>query len=520
MRSMVMRVPDIVAMAMAMAVASGCAHPAPNRVVVGSELVERQRSSVPACFSGPLMDCVGDPSLRTPAEVLGSPWLEPYEPDLAHRVCRGDRMARKRWLEGARRLTGEDDPRARSYRAFLGRCSDPGFCGWAVDTAGDEAEAMTVRVMLTDHASQWCDDAGLGGRVETTAVALGRSRPVDRRSTQEIQCAGLERLDDPWDDLLATSRAGCLDLGGWIERHRDRPEEIAAALETCVEGSEIRYQEAPCLRELAALDRDRAVALVRAPGRRGWGISSPVTAYARTLQRFPEPGELEAELRDLGLISSGDPTTDRPGSGAILPTEVLERSRRLIRFNPSCSDRYCEHAPMLYRLIDLVSPALDDVVLAERWPALEEIDLGTGPSKVATSIGGIPVTLKLAESAAGSFDAEAYESLRTAIEEARRSPHLLTAYARGRSYRLHIRQLGGWYDLEAMIAGLNAILADRGSDLRYATLDPHCAPCAVVVAGPRDGLAEASFRGLIEVVEPFRSLWTYEGFDPRTLSSP
>jgi hypothetical protein len=199
----------------------------------------------------------------------------------------------------------------------------------------------------------------------------------------------------------------------------------------------------------------------------------------------------------------------------VLPEEVLEQRGRLADFNPGCAVRYCEHAPLMYQLIDLASPVLDDVVLEERWPALETLDLGSGPRKVSTSIGGIPVTLRVAEQEDGRFDRDEHDRLRTVIVSARAQPHALTAYSKGRAYRLHIRNLGEWYDLETLLAGLNTILADRGSDLRYVTLDPHCVPCAKVVAGPRDGLIDAAFAGLIEVADPFKELWTQRGFEPQ-----
>jgi hypothetical protein len=197
----------------------------------------------------------------------------------------------------------------------------------------------------------------------------------------------------------------------------------------------------------------------------------------------------------------------------VLPEEVLEQRGRLVTFNPSCAVRYCEHAPLMYQLIDLTSPVLDDVVLEEQWPALEGVELGSGPRQVSTSIGGIPVTLRVAENEDGGFDRDEHDRLRSAIEGAREQPHLLAAYSKGRAFTLNIRYLGEWYDLETLLAGLNTILADRGSDLRYVTLDPHCVPCAKVVVGPGNGLIEAAFAGLIEVVDPFKELWTQRSFD-------
>jgi len=130
-----------------------------------------------------------------------------------------------------------------------------------------------------------------------------------------------------------------------------------------------------------------------------------------------------------------------------------------------------------------------------------------------STIDGISFPLHVAESEDGSFDREVHDQLVTAIKTAREQPHVLTAHSRGRSYRLHIRNLGEWYDLETLLAGLNTLLADLGSDLRYATLDPHCVPCAQVVAGPGNGLVDAAFAGLIEAADPFKLLWTHRGFE-------
>ena len=495
----------------------GCAHTGPDPFIYGPDDLERERAKPPACFTAPLEGCVGDPTQRDPVERLALPWNEVFEPDLAARICRGDAEARRRWLEGARQLA-EDDPREGVYLEFLDRCSKPGYCGWAIETAGSELEPLPARRPLFESARRWCVEVLEPDTLDQVGTSLGRSladEPSWVTSSQQIQCAEISRYEDPWQDMAGLHATGCLDLGEWIERHRDAVDATAAALERCVMDSEIRYQEANCLRELAGLDRARAVALVRSDDRRGWGISSTITRYARILLRFPEDGQLEAELTRLGLLPAGPAPPAVPGQAPALPAEVLEQYGRLADFNPGCAARYCEHAPLMYQLIDLASPELDDVMLEELWPALETLDLGSGPRAVSTSIGGIPVTMRVAELEDGSFDRDEHNRLRAAIEDAREQPHVLTAYSKGHAYQLSIRNLGEWYDLETLLAGLNTILADRGSDLRYATLDPHCIPCAKVVAGPGNGLTEAAFEGLIEVADPFKELWTQPSFEPQ-----
>ena len=507
----------IAIVAAVVAFAVGCAHRGPDPFIYGSDDLGRERSTPPECFTAPLEDCLTDPTEREPVERLASPWNEDFEPDLAHRICRGDLQARQRWLEGARRL-GPSDPRGRVYLELLGRCSAPGFCSWALDVAATDGEAEPVRAILFEGAWRWCGE--VADREALVQVGSGLGLSVADRAPW-VTDSGQARRDevkrdkDPWQDMAGLQAAGGLDLGGWVEDHLGAADATAAALERCVRGSEIHYQEANCLRELAGLDRSRAVALVRADDRRGWGISSTITRYARILNRFPGDGDLEAELARLELIPDAPPPPVVPGNAPVLAQEILEHWGRSAFFNPGCSARYCEHAPLMYELIDLVSPALDDVSLEERWPALEAVDLGSGPRRISTTIGAIPVTLHVAEGENGGFDRDDHDRLRDAISSAREQPHTLVAYSAGRAYRMRLRNLGDWYDLEVLLAGLNTLLADRGSELRYVTLDPHCVPCAMVVAGPGGGLIEAAFDGLIEVTDPFKELWAQPGFDPR-----
>jgi hypothetical protein len=508
-RNVVNLSPLVIAVAVAFTV--GCSHTTPDPFIYGPENLGRERATPPDCFSAPLASCIGDPTQRRPA----SPWKAEFEPDLAHRICRGDDQARQRWLDGARQIA-DGDPLEKIYLGLLGKCSTPDFCAWAIENAGNDHEPLPARHALFESARRWCVDVLEPNTLSDVGATLGRSiadEPPWTTSTRQTQCADIARHEDPWQDLAGLQATGCVDLGKWIESHRDDIDGTAAALKRCAEGSEIRYQEANCLRELAGLDRQRAVALVRADDRRGWGISSKITRYARILLRFPEEGQLEAELAGLGLLPAEPSPQVVAGNTPVLPEEVLEHRGRLANFSPACNPRYCEHAPLMYQLIGLVSPELDDVVLRERWPALETLDFGSGPRSVSTAIDGIPFRLQVAEKEDGSLDRDQHDRLTAEIENARKQPHVLTAYSGGRAYRLRIRNLRNWYDLETLIAGLNTLLAENGSNLRFTTLDPHCVPCAKVVAGPGEGLIDAAFGGLIEVTDPFKLLWTQRSFD-------
>jgi len=487
----------------------GCAHRGADPFISGSERLASEGSAPPDCFTAPLDRCVSDPAKRDPVDQLASPWWEEFQPDLQARICRGDRNARQRWIEGASRLE-TDDPRESVYLEFLGKCSAAEHCGWAMETAASEDQTETVRRLLLENTRRWCAEMVEPEALERVGLELGvdlAGKAPWITNTQQQRCAEQARFDEPWRDMLELQKAGCLDLGEWIERHRADVDSTAAALENCIDGREIRYQEANCLRELAGLDRDRAVALVRADDRRGWGLSSTITRYARVLNRFPKAGDLEGELDRLGLLPADPPPPVVAGKAPVLASEILEHRDRSVFFNPKCSVRYCEHTPLTYQLINLVSPELDDVILDERWPALEEVDVGSGQKKVSTTIGAIPVTLHVAEGTDGGYDREDYDRLRNAISNARDRDHMLVAYTDGRAYPIQLRNLGEWIDLETLLDGLNTLLADRGSDLRYITLDAHCMPCAVVVAGSGKGLISAALDGLIEVTDPFNDLW-------------
>ncbi len=505
----------------AVVAAVSCSHTSPDPFVYAPTQTPKRAGGPGSCFSGPIEDCV-DGSPSTNAELFTSRWRYPFQPDLYARVCRGDEDARSRFLTGVRQVDGDDgsDGTSRVYLGLIDGCGTRGFCDWALDIAAEEAETPATRNLFLETARRHCESVIGEDRLEQVAAELGRSladEPKWTYNTQDEQCADLPKARQPWDDLATRYAAGCLDLVDWIDDHRDDPDGTAAALERCVEKHEIRYREADCLRELAGVDRAQTVAFLYNDDRRGWGMSSAINRYAKTLLRFPEDGQLEAELTTLGLLTAAPP----PASGkpaAVLASEVLEAGGRLLRFNPSCPMRYCEHGPLAYQLVELVSPALDDLVIEERWPALEEVPMGSGHRTVSTSVNGIPVTYSVDEDATGGIDQEQIDRLHDAAQRALEKPHELIFYVKGAAFRIELTNVGGWYDLEALIGGLNTILADRKSDLRYVPLAPHCVPCTQILAGPNDGLIDAAFAGLIEVVDPFNELWTQPGFRTPTLA--
>ncbi len=501
----------------------GCAHRGPDPFLFGPPSLVAVKGDSPPCFIGPLAECIVDGLERGDVERLSSRWLYAFHPDLNERVCRGDVDAKERLVDAVRQLADDESLKdaTQAVLDLFSGCSSQGFCEWALVIAGDLNESPATRRLFLEAVRRGCGELVTADRLDRAGSDLDLTPSAEHpwvTNSMQLRCADFEFLDDPWADLEATFLAGCLDLGEWLERHAADREGTAVALERCVEQHEIRYREADCLRELAGLDRRRAVDGLRREGRRGFGMASTINRYAQVLERFPNDGQLEGRLTGLGMIPADSNPTVISGHSPVLASEILESHGRLVRFSPACAVRYCEHAPLMYRLAATAGEQLDDVTIMERWPALERVDLGSGPRAVSTTVGAIPVTFHVFESDEhDTFDPQHFEKLRSAFEQALAEPHELSVYTEGKVYRLTVRNLGEWYDLETLLGGLNTFLADRGSDIRLITLTPYCIPCAQVVAGPREGMIEAAFEGLITVVDPFHELWTLPNFDATRL---
>lgn len=477
-------------------------------------------ASPPAYFNANLPTCIDAGLKQTDAQLFSSPWRFPCYPDLQHRICRGDPGSQERFLQGLREIwKRKDSQKLRwTYERVIPDCSSKSFCAWSRQIAMNIREDVETRIFFFNMLRKNCDP---DITVEMFALPDAPSEKENERyqrsySTTELSCKDIERHIDPWTDLEYLNEAGCLNMVDWLKQHRDDPEGTRSALKRCILEQTIRYEEANCLQALTVIDRQQAVSLVSQDPRRSYGIVSRLDSIARMLLRFPEPGQLESELGRLGLIPEVPVPVEQGKLPPVLPEEILEAYGRLLRFNPECSLRYCEHAPLLYQLADLAAPELDNVIFEERWPALEQVYFGSGPSKVTTTMRAIPMTFNVREKD-GSFDKEHFEELKNGVEEALSRSHLINVYVDGNVYRLHIRNLGEWYDLESLIGGLNHLLTTHGSSKRFVTLQRYCRPCADVLAGPKDGLIRASFGGLIEIIDPFKNIWTEPGFNPRLL---
>ena len=80
-------------------------------------------------------------------------------------------------------------------------------------------------------------------------------------------------------------------------------------------------------------------------------------------------------------------------------------------------------------------------------------------------------------------------------------PYRLSVYLGGKRYRIDAENHGDWYDLDAVLTLMNAVLADRRSDTRLFTLDTGD-QTAIVVAATTDAFRGALAAGLLEAGDP------------------
>jgi hypothetical protein len=228
-----------------------------------------------------------------------------------------------------------------------------------------------------------------------------------------------------------------------------QPRELVIDAATqCVKSGKL-YERLSCLGLLA--DRERSKAVELAPGLADDPDPdhAPLARAARTLVAFPAPGALERELVRLGF--SPRPTTGRaPELGPLTVEDGLLASGRMTNFDVETGQWPNEHDELMFDLARIAEPGLAGVVF-EEVPPLE--------------------------------DKGAYE---------------LRAYFDGMRYAVPAENLGDWYDLDATLGLLNAVLIARKSELRFTVL-PTGDQTANVVAGPAKGIRALVDARLIDV---------------------
>jgi hypothetical protein len=496
----------------------------------GLFLVARPRpvdASAPARLTAPI-----------PTTLATSPWPPdgPPRAQIRARLCAGDAGEIDRWIAAASGATGAtEDAVAFAYADLAEFCAGPlcralrsrigavpagagsgtlllalARCGDGEDAAsllegGAPPRATLAWVSAHEFALPLTGDEAHRA-LEAVEGYLRRDlpSPLDRNACEPVLSAAPElvragagaallalhaRLDGAAADCLTWSFgrvvgprfqdafvAACPRLvHARCDAHRPPAEEAPAAspdvralegaareaeldrLRTCAAGEDLTARD--CLMDLAVVDRASATVLAR-----GWVDRDPdgeLSGIARALIGFASDEALRSYLGELQLLPV-DAALARP---AITPLQALVAGERLAWFDSETDDFPNHHDALLVELAALAPDVLEGVLFDETPPG--EVHEG----------GEVPEIV---------------------VDEG--IPYVLHAYDGGAAWQLDARNLGDWYDLDAVIGLLNALAAQRGSSVRWLALSSRD-QTAYVVAGPRSSLERAVEDGWLEPAE-------------------
>ncbi len=228
---------------------------------------------------------------------------------------------------------------------------------------------------------------------------------------------------------------------------------------------------AECLAALAEADRAAAVAQARTV--LSWGAGDPeLESLARWLDAFPEAGQLEQALTDVGLLPRGPLPGARQGQDRLHPGAILAAAGPVHCFDLE-TDRFPNHHDrLLYAFVELAGPPIASALFEEEPPAFEHPDGGW-----------VVAGRRVPEPPPGVKEGQ---------------PYRLRAYYQGRLYETDLQDYGDWYDLDRTLGLFNAMAADRGVSARAVTL-PAGGQTACVLVAPPDAILAGLEAGLLQV---------------------
>lgn len=217
---------------------------------------------------------------------------------------------------------------------------------------------------------------------------------------------------------------------------------VGPKLEACARPSRTAFD---CIIRLQLVDRKRASELARKLKPRATFLEREQVA---ALARFETGAALEAHLVGLGFRPAREA---KDGELRTYARELLDASGHLSRFDVETNRFPNEHDALLIELARLAKEDLGGVLFEERPPAK-----------------GAP------------------------------SPYELCAYRGGDRWCTTAKNLGDWYDLEAVLGLLNTVARDSGKRTRFASLAT-TDQLATVLAGPASGITSLADSGLVEL---------------------
>lgn len=270
-------------------------------------------------------------------------------------------------------------------------------------------------------------EAAPGYLRERVGIAIRHPDDDRSRAIRQESCATLPpSLVRSCSDGSLAERVGSYEMNVQLElaRHPETREEVLDALEACSVGSDPAAGFF-CFRRLAALDRERAariassrVATANLPllGLPAIGAPAPyVSELEQELRRFPSDEAVRAALAAAGI--------GREPFVAAMPhpvtmIEALTARGHAFATDPESGTFPTPHDALLRRVARLVPPALDEVIFEQVPP--DETHMAVGR-------------------------------------------YTLQAYVGGRMLETHARNYGDFYDVEAVVGFVNALLVRRGA---------------------------------------------------------
>jgi len=249
-----------------------------------------------------------------------------------------------------------------------------------------------------------------------------RSRAIHQESCATVPVGSVLHACN--DGSLA-SRVSAFELDVHLElaRHPETRDEMLAALETCAAGND-PLSGIFCFRRLAELDRERAAGIAQSRIARGNvpllglpAVGDPppyVSELEHEVRRFPSEGSVTAALASCGIGSA----PVRPWEHPVTVLDALASRDRALTLDPESGTFPTPHDALLRRLAHLVSPALDEVVFEQVAP--DETQMAVGRYTLRAFTG----------------------------------QSVLETYA---------RNYGDFYDVEAAVGFVNALLLRRGA---------------------------------------------------------
>ncbi len=367
-------------------------------------------------------------------------------------VCRGDGVARARYLEGlARALAVPGAPLAPAYQEIVGGCRFGPPCSWLREELGRWGPRVDTFLWREVASCHPLDAPGLfdgSGAPDAAVVAYHARRPIGRFHSRRLAeiVAARYRLGDPEPlrDALAVygrmvheeTAAHLLDLAS-----RPAEDEIQWGVVKA-----LRHQSDPSVRErffVACRERQRAsVERWRARG-----------AHPRA-----------SPLRWGDDCAPGGRWIDRPRAAAERGPPVPEHAGGFPVWHvPGL--QFEDASRLLWEMAAALAPDLDEVVFRDVWPAVDRVPLHRGPARFHGFINGdaIAVELPLRD---GKPDLGAWAALEAELLAALPRPRRIDVSWRGETRSSAYEPSREAYDLDRFVEIANRTLARVGSARR------------------------------------------------------